>query len=836
KLQPKTDIGIFIGYAPTKKAFRIYNRRTKRIVETIHVDFDELTVMASEQSSSGPTLNEMTPATISSGLMQKPSSSTPYVPPSRNDCDLLFQPMFDELLNPPPSVDHQAYEADIGIFIGYAPTKKAFCIYNGRTRRIVETIHVDFDELTAMASEQSSSGPALNDMTPGTISSGLVRTSSSSTSYVPPSRNDWDLLFQSMFNELLNHPPSVVNQASKVIAPIAELIPQVDTDLTGSPSSTTVDQDAPSPSKSLTTTKIQFSVIPQDVRDDNLDMEVAHMGNNLLLGVPIPETYKEALTQSCWIETMQEELYEFERLEVWELVPRPDQVMVITLKWIYKVKLDELEGILKNKARLVTRGYRQEEGIDFEESFAPVARLEAIRIFLAYAAHKNMVVYQMDVKIAFLNGNLREEVYVSQPDGITYQEEIQQAARDEAWVPKDDRVFLATADVSKIYMQQFWHTITKIKESTFYEFKLANKKCQFDVDVFCKALAIFPRVQGKELIVPPSEEELLTFLIGLGYNGELTHLPKMLIDHMHQPWRTLAPIINKCLSGKTISNDRLPQSRLMKGRRKNMPYPRFTKVIINHFLSIHKTIPKGLSSGLNTIKDDGVLNRMKFVRIREDVQEYGKAIPGTMLTNAIKKSEAYKAFIDYSTGLVPPKKTRGKGLKGKQQEVTTKKKNVITIDDNIITDDPDVAFELGKSISKTDAKIADETRSVHETYARFIREKAAIKEASEESGGELAHRKAMKANREATRIVQQSGASNEGSSITPESDESVDDIPWVSTTDEEEKGDDDDRSIDIEETNDERTYSDNGDQAMTDVEINGAEKTEVKQVNEEQAK
>nr|GFA58179.1 retrovirus-related Pol polyprotein from transposon TNT 1-94 [Tanacetum cinerariifolium] len=92
--------------------------------------------------------------------------------------------------------------------------------------------------------------------------------------------------------------------------------------------------------------------------------------------------------------------------------------MVITLKWIYKVKLDELGGILKNKACLVACGYHQEEGIDFEESFAPGARLEAIRIFLAYAAHKNMVVYQMDVKTAFLNGNLREEVYVSQSDGF----------------------------------------------------------------------------------------------------------------------------------------------------------------------------------------------------------------------------------------------------------------------------------------------------------------------------------------------------------------------------------------------------------------------------------
>nr|GEV04245.1 retrovirus-related Pol polyprotein from transposon TNT 1-94 [Tanacetum cinerariifolium] len=183
-------------------------------------------------------------------------------------------------------------------------------------------------------------------------------------------------------------------------------------------------------------------IIPQEVEEDNLDIKVVHIGNDSLLGVPItevtsaqssstydaflssvePKTYKDALTQSCWIEAIQEELNEFERLEVWELVPRPDKVMVITLKWIYKVKLDELGGILKNKARLVAHGYRQEEGIDFEESFAPVARLEAIHIFLAYAAHKNMVIYQMDVKTAFLNGNLREKVYVSQPDGFMDQD------------------------------------------------------------------------------------------------------------------------------------------------------------------------------------------------------------------------------------------------------------------------------------------------------------------------------------------------------------------------------------------------------------------------------
>nr|GEW51393.1 reverse transcriptase domain-containing protein [Tanacetum cinerariifolium] len=112
KLQLKADIGIFIGYAPTKKAFRIYNRRTRRIVETIHVDFDELTAMASEHRTSGPALNEMTPGTISSGLVPITSPSTSYVPPSRNDWDLLFQPMFDELLNPPPKCRAEVEEDD----------------------------------------------------------------------------------------------------------------------------------------------------------------------------------------------------------------------------------------------------------------------------------------------------------------------------------------------------------------------------------------------------------------------------------------------------------------------------------------------------------------------------------------------------------------------------------------------------------------------------------------------------------------------------------------------------------------------------------------------------
>ncbi|GJZ09604.1 retrovirus-related pol polyprotein from transposon TNT 1-94 [Tanacetum coccineum] len=121
-----------------------------------------------------------------------------------------------------------------------------------------------------------------------------------------------------------------------------------------------------------------------------------------------------AVIEDCWFQAMQDEIH--------ELVPCPIYVMVVALKWIYKVKLDEYGDVLKNKARLVAKGYRQEEGIDFEESFAPVARIEAIRIFIANAATKNMIIYQMDVKTVFPNGDLQEEVFVSQPEGFEDQE------------------------------------------------------------------------------------------------------------------------------------------------------------------------------------------------------------------------------------------------------------------------------------------------------------------------------------------------------------------------------------------------------------------------------
>ena len=131
-----------------------------------------------------------------------------------------------------------------------------------------------------------------------------------------------------------------------------------------------------------------------------------------------PKKIEEALTDPYWVVAMQEELNQFEHQKVWKLVPRPKNRKVIDTRWVFRNKLDEEGTVTRNNARLVSKGFSKAEGIDYDETFAPMARLEAIRMFLAFAAHSNFKVYQMDVKSAFLNGELAEEVYVEQPPGF----------------------------------------------------------------------------------------------------------------------------------------------------------------------------------------------------------------------------------------------------------------------------------------------------------------------------------------------------------------------------------------------------------------------------------
>ncbi|GKC50875.1 retrovirus-related pol polyprotein from transposon TNT 1-94, partial [Tanacetum coccineum] len=262
------------------------------------------------------------------------TKKTPYELVHDKKPDLSFLRIFGALYYPTNDSEDLGKlkaKADIGFFVGYAPNRKGYRIYNKRTRQIMETIHVTFDELTEQtAPVHSSSGPASNLLTPGPISLGLVPNPAPAIPYVPPTNKELEILFQPMFDEYFEHPPAT------------RLVP-------------------PAPAA-------QVPAAPVRVK---------------------PKNFQSAVTEDCWFQAMQDEIHEFDRLDVWELVPPPD-----------------------------SKGFRQGEGLDSEESFAPVARLEAIRIFLANAASKNMTVYQMDVKTAFLNGELKEEVYVSQHEGF----------------------------------------------------------------------------------------------------------------------------------------------------------------------------------------------------------------------------------------------------------------------------------------------------------------------------------------------------------------------------------------------------------------------------------
>ncbi|GJX42160.1 retrovirus-related pol polyprotein from transposon TNT 1-94 [Tanacetum coccineum] len=331
---------------------------------------------------------------------------TPYELLHGRKLDLSFLYVFGALCYPTNNSEDLGKlkaKADVGIFIRYAPATKAYQIYNRRTRRIMETIHVDLDELTMMASEQSSSGPALHEMTP-------------------------DTLFESLFDEYFNPPPSVDHPVPKV--PTQEYAVS-----TGTHSSTLVDQDAPSPNTSQTPQESQSQVTPPSAKEADHDIEVAHIDNHPYVDILILKPNSEESSSQVIIPNNVYSLNQPpEHINKWTKdhpidnviggpsrpVSTQHQLQNEALFCYFDAFLSSIEpkSYKEALARLVAKGYHQEEGIDFEEYFSPVSRLVAIRIFIAFAAHMNMIVYQMDVKTVFLHGILREEVYVSQPKGF----------------------------------------------------------------------------------------------------------------------------------------------------------------------------------------------------------------------------------------------------------------------------------------------------------------------------------------------------------------------------------------------------------------------------------
>nr|GEZ29275.1 integrase, catalytic region, zinc finger, CCHC-type, peptidase aspartic, catalytic [Tanacetum cinerariifolium] len=359
--------------------------------------------------------------------------------------DIFFLHVFGALCYPKndrEDIGKLGAKGDIDFFIGYFADSCAYIVYNRRTKKIIETMNVTFDELSAMAFKQNSSKLELQNMTSGQISSGLNLTYAPSTiTTQQPTEGELDLLFEAIYDEYTGGQPSA--SPSTVLAAQAPQVRQTPT------TSSSIADTAPTPINS-SSQATNFPNTSQDI--DGLKTQQQHaqqQGNqaplqpkivptmfqmlcsmkirlSLLLTKDHPleqvigEPSRPVLTRNKLRSNGDMCMYAltFKRLDVWVLVPALDNIKPLTLKWLFKNKHGEENTIICNKSRLVVRGCRQEEGIDFEESFAPVARMESIRIFLAYDAHKSFTVFQMDVKTAFLHGTLKEDVYVCQPEGF----------------------------------------------------------------------------------------------------------------------------------------------------------------------------------------------------------------------------------------------------------------------------------------------------------------------------------------------------------------------------------------------------------------------------------
>ncbi|GJW47463.1 retrovirus-related pol polyprotein from transposon TNT 1-94 [Tanacetum coccineum] len=342
------------------------------------------------------------------------------------------------------NLDKMKEKGDSCILVGYSTQSKGYRVYNKRTRLIVESIHLRFDEIKEM-SETS----VAND------TSGLVphRQKASDYDNSGPVHNYKMFLLQQIqqFRHNKNTQPSTnIHPTTEPSTPTnvhteenndnqAEDT-QVQQDEFTNPFCTPVPDVVESSSRNIGNSNLHTFNQPQDSKyrwkkDHPLTQVRGYPSKPvqtrrqlatdpemymfaLTVSTAEPKNIKEAMDDSAWIKVMQEELHQFDRLRVWELVDKPFGKNVIKQKWLWKNKKDEDQTIIRNKARLVAKGYAQEEGIDFEESFASVARLEVVWIFIAYATHKSFPIYQMDVKTTFLNGPLKEEVYVAQPDGF----------------------------------------------------------------------------------------------------------------------------------------------------------------------------------------------------------------------------------------------------------------------------------------------------------------------------------------------------------------------------------------------------------------------------------
>ncbi|GJR26440.1 putative ribonuclease H-like domain-containing protein [Tanacetum coccineum] len=398
-------------------------------------------------------------------LVTKPHNKAPYKPFFGRKPSLGFMRPFGCPVTILNTIDHLGKfdgKADKGFFAGYSINSKAFRVFNSRTRIVEENLHVQFSENTPNIAGSTKAcddaGKSIMETVPGKdyILLPLWTTdppfSQSSTSSLnagfKPSGDDEKKVTEKPRKEGGNPINDVGGKSSIELPddpnmPALEDIVYSDDDEDVGAEADMNNLDAFIPVSHIPTTRVHKDHQVKQIIRDFLAPQTRRMTKNLeehglfssvqqrtnhkdfqnclfacFLSQEEPKKVIHALKDPSWIEAMQEELLQFKLQEVWTLVDLPNGKRPIGTKWVFRNKKDERGIVIKNKARLVAQGYTQEEGIDYDEVFAPVARIEAIRLFLAYASFKDFVVYQMDVKSAFLYGKIEEEVYVCQPPGF----------------------------------------------------------------------------------------------------------------------------------------------------------------------------------------------------------------------------------------------------------------------------------------------------------------------------------------------------------------------------------------------------------------------------------
>ncbi|GJV87924.1 retrovirus-related pol polyprotein from transposon TNT 1-94, partial [Tanacetum coccineum] len=325
------------------------------------------------------------------------------------------------------NLDKMKEKGDACIFVGYSTQSRAYRVFNKRTRVIVETIHVNFDELPQMASDHVSSDPVPQCSTTVLEQESLSPDPQSLENV--PQVAETRVVSKSFAVHAADAPDKRQHQNTTYSSTTTVVAVEPLLNIHTTPQTTNQ-----APTQVLTVTA------PENFIQAETNIEYAQVDDDEFINIfstPIQERgetssrhvdssnmhtfYQQHPSGQCWTKDHpleQEELLQFDRLDVWKLVDKPHYKNVINLKWLWKNKRDEENTVIRNKSCLVAKRYAQKEGIDFDESFAPVARLEAVRLFIVYAAYKSFTVYQMDVKTIFLYGPLKEEVYVNQPDGF----------------------------------------------------------------------------------------------------------------------------------------------------------------------------------------------------------------------------------------------------------------------------------------------------------------------------------------------------------------------------------------------------------------------------------